>query len=493
MTVPEVSTRPLLVRSRVVVALGSPLVVLFAASIARAIGNFVAKTSTAAVLGLEAFGHFTLFLSAALVVNQLADGGIARSTVQLIAGARGREGDASATARRVARISFGLASAAAVLLALGAGAWLLATGDSPRGRAVALGIAYGGVLGVLATARSIAQGFERFGLSALALAAPALAPVPFVLWLRGAGHTVTAATLAPAFMIPALLTAIAIRALHGEVHAVRAERGDAAAVLRYGGILTAAAVVESVFAQADVFVLGALRPAAEVGLYGGALAFTSIVPLISNTFNTYFGPRLTAGASTLGADEFRQLFADSVLLMAYVGFMALAGIAGVLDLLVPLLLGRDFTPSIALFPWIVPSVALLVAHVTSGALYMARGRTDLLFTIAFAIMLVIVATALVLVPRFGARGAAVAMLAGQVTSIALSWYWIRRLTGAWPPVGRLLLLAAWSVATLVLLRGVALLPLADAARFALQAFAGLVAFAAGWVLLGLHRRFTRTY
>src|SRR5690348_2442633 len=74
-------------------ALQTPIIMLFAASATRALANFGAKTTGAVALGPAEFGLLSQFLAASVVISQFAEGAVGRSTVMLVAGARGRDGD----------------------------------------------------------------------------------------------------------------------------------------------------------------------------------------------------------------------------------------------------------------------------------------------------------------------------------------------------------------------------------------------------------------
>ena len=455
--------------------------------------NFGAKTMAAGLLGPTEFGYVALFFATSVVVNQLADGGITRGTIQLIATARGREGNQSVTGRRMARTSFAFALIGTFVTLLVATV-MLATphGRDPRRLLTACGVLTGGVLALIATERAITQGFERFRLTALTLcAAPAVTFLTLV-GMRVSHAEPRAGYVALAYLIPAIAIAVCFAAVAGHwTRGVRISRADWRLVARFGGIFTLAAVFEGIGGQSDVLVLSWLRPAADVGVYGAAATFASIVPLLSNTVNTYFGPRLTAVAARGDDDHLHLLYVDSVALMSFVGLMGLAGIFGALPVLLPALLGTKFQAAVELFPWLLPSIAVLVVHATSGAIFMARQRNDLIVKVAVTLVTVTLLAHLVLVPILGTRGAALGMLAGQLASITISWSQIARLLKRGPPMRLVLAMAAYASVTVLLLRLIGIASSTPVISLCLQILAGAILFLAGWRVFQLNQRLHR--
>jgi len=466
----------------------APLVLLFAASLARAAANFVSRAVAAPLLGPSDFGLLALFLATLIAINTFVEGGIIRSAVQLIARARGENGTGGRAHRAAAASVLVAAAVFAVLAGVALVVWVVTPSPGSRLSVQLAGIGAGGLFALLAAQRAVTQGFERFGWTAAGLAlAPVLTAAALVAlvvagWRGGVGWVILA-YIAPAALLVAVFVA-PTRALAG---GERAGAADVARVVRFGGLLTVAAPFEGLLGQSDVLFLGWLRPSADVGVYAAALTFASVVPVLSNSVNTYFTPRLTVAGSADDLDALRTEYRDSVVLLSFFGLLGLAGVYGALPVLLPWLFGHQYEPAVRLFPWLIPAAAILVVHVSSGAVYMARRRYDLIFRVVALVLAVTAAAHVLLIPRFGPRGAAAAMALGQAASITVSWWWVRGLTGAWPPVRKVAAATAYAAVIAALVRSCSSLPLAPLPLLSLQALIGLAAIAAGWRLFHLAR------
>ena len=181
----------------------------------------------------------------------------------------------------------------------------------------------------------------------------------------------------------------------------------------------------------DLFVLNAVAAGSVVGRYSVAVAVTSVVWLLPRALSAVLLPRVAA-LSAGGAEErtSRDLVeAKSVRhAVLLVGVPSLALAAGV-ALLVPLVYGREFAPAIGLALILVPGAALLGIANVLMATVVGRGRPGYSLAGALVSTPVTVALYLLVIPPFGARGAAVASTVSYALSFLLSTYFFRRATG----------------------------------------------------------------
>lgn len=172
----------------------------------------------------------------------------------------------------------------------------------------------------------------------------------------------------------------------------------------------------------DVFIVNYLLNPAQVGLYAvGVMASESLWQLPHAAATALF-PR-TARTIGAGADEFTCLVLRQVLLSACVLGVAMALASPVL---IPLIFGADFTPSVAVIFWILPGTIALAAGKVMCADLAARGKVEHISLFALATLIVTVGLDLLLVPRMGIRGAALAssiayLVDAALIAIALKW------------------------------------------------------------------------
>lgn len=172
----------------------------------------------------------------------------------------------------------------------------------------------------------------------------------------------------------------------------------------------------------DVFMVNYFQDSVQVGLYAlGVLASESLWQVPQAVQSALF-PR-TARTLDEGATEFTCLVVRQILVIAVVS-AALLALAS--PILIPLIFGDRFQPSVAVVWWILPGTAALSLGKVGCADLAARGKTGYCATFAFVALAVTIVLDFVLIPRMGIRGAALASSAAYFTDAALILAALRR-------------------------------------------------------------------
>ncbi len=165
-----------------------------------------------------------------------------------------------------------------------------------------------------------------------------------------------------------------------------------------------------------------LSGAYQLGLYAVAVVIAEIPLLLNNTVR-----EVVFAADARGRDDARLTYAARM--SGLICLVVAAAIAATMWWWLPVLFGREFAP--ALFVTLILLTAVIVGPPGSvaGAGLAARGfprlrSWSLLLALAVNLMLV-----LALVPHFGAIGAALATLAGNVVSSNANIFFVRRQFG----------------------------------------------------------------
>ena len=173
-------------------------------------------------------------------------------------------------------------------------------------------------------------------------------------------------------------------------------------MIQYGLKFHVSILVGIIIIRADLLVVNHYRSAAEAGVYSVASQFGLLLMLLPGVISTLLFPRVTAEQDARGETTCQ--------VTRYTTFiMFLCCLAAVpLSLLLPVLYGAEFSDSTGLLLILLPGVYLiglesvLVQHF--NALGLPRA-IPVFWVITLALNLVLVFT---LVPRYGARGAAIA-------------------------------------------------------------------------------------
>lgn len=178
----------------------------------------------------------------------------------------------------------------------------------------------------------------------------------------------------------------------------------------------------------DVFIVNYFFDTTQVGLYAVGVLVAEGLWQIPHAAALALFPR-TARTLNDGATKFTCLVIRQVFLVACVSGAAMALLS---PWVIPLVFGARFAPSVPVIWWILPgTVALSVSKVICADLG-GRGRPEFSSICAFLALAVTVSLDLLLIPRMGINGAALAStVAYTVQTVFLGMFLKRQLQVPW--------------------------------------------------------------
>jgi len=190
---------------------------------------------------------------------------------------------------------------------------------------------------------------------------------------------------------------------------------EALASLAYGAVMCVQNVLVHLHERVDVFLLAALSVSAfDIGLYAAAVSVVSPLRLIPGALGTVLLPRL-AGALESDAAEFTAAVVRPTLLVMAATALGLAAVGAVA---IPLLFGAAYAPAVTPFLVLLPGVTLVTVSRVLARYFAAIGNQRPLVILFTGVVLLNFALNLVLIPRFGILGAALASLVSYACEAA---------------------------------------------------------------------------
>ncbi len=165
----------------------------------------------------------------------------------------------------------------------------------------------------------------------------------------------------------------------------------------------------------DVFLLSSFKGSEEVGLYAAAQQLAQIMPLFIGAISTVLLPRVSKMKTK---KEFKS-YAKKVLLGSIAIDLALIPVLVFADVLVQLIFGAKFDGSIVLFKILLVGFMCAVVVNPISLIFYAKNKPKILTGINYATLVITVALNLILIPRFGATGAAIGFLISNVISMLI--------------------------------------------------------------------------
>jgi O-antigen/teichoic acid export membrane protein len=212
---------------------------------------------------------------------------------------------------------------------------------------------------------------------------------------------------------------------HSANRSTRWNRALADEGIRYGIRAYPAGVVSFLNLRSDQFLLGYLAGTASVGVYSVAVTVAELLLFFPRSLATALMPRIT-GADSVSAKHMAASACRHTVGGALISAAALVPIG----LLIPVLFGEAFRPSVVPFFLLLPGLgAFALAPVLSTYFSGQLGRP--IVTSLFAGMSLALDVLLVwaLVPRLGVPGAALASTLAYLATIVVMVTYFRRLTG----------------------------------------------------------------
>ena len=197
----------------------------------------------------------------------------------------------------------------------------------------------------------------------------------------------------------------------------------------FGSRTQAAILLQLLNQRADLFVLNAVAARSAVGNYAIAVSIVTVGHLAPRALSSVLLPRVAAlDADRADRDERDMVIGkaarQSVVLVAGVGLLIAIALP-----LVPVVYGSEFGDAVSLGFILLPGVALLGIANILGTLIVALGRPGVLLRIAVAVTPVTLALYALLIPAFGAEGAALASTLSYIATFVPTLLAFRR---TWP-------------------------------------------------------------
>jgi O-antigen/teichoic acid export membrane protein len=406
--------------------------VVTSAGVVRLALGFVASLVIARALGAADFGVYAVLAATVGLVGGLAEGGLTEAAVLRIAAAQASPASAAFEAADRARAFFWLRLALATsIVTVGcllaepiASRWLNGQPDLLRWA----------LIGIVATAASgavsaILQATAAFGrMSSLTLLNTALtAALAVVLAASGALNLLSAlivlgiGTSLVAFVVGRRLLPPSFTLRPPSLTALRHEAGH---LLRTGRWLWLAFLFATLTANAEVLLLNQWAGLALVGAYALALNLASKADLVNHSLYTVLLPGVASLHDRHALIAYlRQSLARGALIA--VGLLLLVPLA---PPFINLVYGPDFAPAAHFFQLLVGVMIFDVLATPVLLLPLAYRQPRLLAAGDATRAVVLVATALALIPLYGAPGAIGARFASRVAGavVVVGLLWLHR-------------------------------------------------------------------
>lgn len=393
------------------IARGSAL--LFWAKVAGNAGFFVAVLILARALGPSGRGTIAFITVTALVSGRIAGLGVGEASAVFAAQ---RTGARAVLLSNLILFTFGSALVIAALACVGVAA-LDDAGPSGVGRPELAVIACGAVVSALVEAgASFLLGSGRIGRLALITAVGSwLYPLLLTAIWATVGLTVTRA--AAAWIAGELVrSALLLRQSARGIGLARPSLALLAEAWRFGVRAWVGSLARFLNFRTDQILMGFLASEAALGIYAVAVNASEALLYLPAATATALIP-LTAGAgSERRVEETVRAFRSVAFVTT--GAVLVAAAAG--PFLLPVVFGEEFRPSVEPFLWLLPGALGFAATAVFSNALMASSWPGLSSLGPLVALVVGVALDLVLIPRFGAAGAAAAassaFLAGGVAA-----------------------------------------------------------------------------
>jgi len=384
------------------------------------------------ILGPELYGLFVTASSIVVWIELSASLGFRSTTVKFVA----ESTDWRAVASTLLQVQLVIGVAAAGLLVLVApilASWLGSPELTRYLRLLAVEIPIFTMIHLLS---SILIGRGRFGQAALIMAVRWIGRLVLVLILVGLGFSVVGAILATigssvGQVIVALVFARPTLSRQFGI-SLRELGGYAMPLLGYG-------MAMRLYTRVDLLAVKAWAgPAPAAGFYGAAQNLTT-TPLAM--LATSFSPLLLATVSQLSRDGQTEISRATIrqairLVLCLVPFGGL--LAGAASEIVPLIYSHQYLPSAPLVALLVFAGLALTMIRINATILIAEARPSWPFALSGPLVAALVAACLLVVPRFGALGAAAATAALASLGAAITLWGVHRRTGVAPSLATII-------------------------------------------------------
>jgi O-antigen/teichoic acid export membrane protein len=196
------------------------------------------------------------------------------------------------------------------------------------------------------------------------------------------------------------------------------ERDDWRRFFSYSFIVFITNVIQFFAYRVDYWILNFYHGREQVGLYSLAVRFAQLLWVLPILFASIIFPQVADMSKVQDTRKLLSLvrIANTIVLIGGVIAYAVAGVV------IPLVAGEAFRPSIVPFHFLLPGILLFSLNIMLAAFFAGKGRLKVNLTASSICFASIVALDLLLIPRYGNRGAAIATsISYSLSTFYLIW------------------------------------------------------------------------
>ncbi len=435
--------------------------------------RFLILVVVARTLSPQLFGKFAFFTSLSLVITNLSELGLGRTAVRFVGEFRGKHDMKTAEGFCAAVLKSKIFLSVCVLGIGLVGTWFTKSwSDISIVRwALATGLvaSFGPLLAFIFLAQDRFQHY--FG-------AYSIDPLRFLVvlvLLAGSGITVhrlfCVYLLSPAillFLWPAV--GLNLRHLFQPTSLLTYTR-----LWTFGKWLILITLLESLWQRLDVLMLEALGGGNDVGIYTAAYMFMGVAALVSTSIATVIYPRMAIANGQKNISEVANQYIGATNVTAFLGLPCVFGVTAIAPELVQTILGRSYSTSVELFPWLAVYAIFMILQMNTGAVLFAIGRPSLNFCWLLFLVLSSLVGNLYFIPHHHALGAAAVLATTTALGTVFSWSAVASCVRVWPDFKKLGLLFISSVVMYLVVRSIPL-PSFGASGLALRILSGIFVY-----------------
>ena len=164
--------------------------------------------------------------------------------------------------------------------------------------------------------------------------------------------------------------------------------------------------------QIDVILLSAYRTTSEVAVYSAGATVMQIAALLAQALRIVIYPELVRRQNNSPGEAYALVKRAAGGMMAF-GLLVSTGVASSAGGLMPLIFGQDFVPSVAVLRVLIWNVIFLYANVPLVRYLLATNRQKSVFQALIWSTALNIAANLLVIPAYGAPGAAYVRLASS--------------------------------------------------------------------------------
>lgn len=199
----------------------------------------------------------------------------------------------------------------------------------------------------------------------------------------------------------------------------RAASVDACVVkglLRYGAKLYPGNVLQLAAYRVDIFIVTAILGTSHAGQYLVATQLAEMFWLVPSAVGILIFRRVSAGDESWPPLRVAALARQTILALAAIAALA----APMAVWLIPFLFGEAFSGAVAPFLWLLPGALSICLHKVLVFAVLGAGRPHFMTLSGFTLFVLVIGLDLMLIPRFGLSGAALASTIAYLCSALLT-------------------------------------------------------------------------